>query len=291
MARAPKQCPACGGTSVAEIVRGMPAYDADLERRIEEGRIVLGGCCLSDDDPEWHCSRCHQEWRTPSGKGSMRPSEATANFQRWIWVTRPEYYANEDLSDREYLDPSLEPDAGGWWTCHKNTRRGDLALLYRTRPRSDLKYLVRAESDAYAIAHHELAFRQGWDYGCDFRVLYAFRAPLTLADLRSDPYLEEWGAPRSNFRQRVYRISDQAWSRLVDLIGEREPAARSLLASRTVQAGFVNEKELEDRIAAEPSLLHPSGTTWRFESGSGYVKEMAAGSTSSATIAGGSGMW
>jgi len=101
--------------------------------------------------------------------------------------------------------------------------------------------------------------RRGWDYGCDYRTLYTFRAPLTLADLRSDPYLEDWGAPRSNFRQRVYKIPDQAWSRWVSLIGNRESAGRGLLVSKRLPADFVNEKELEDRIAAEPSLLRPFG--------------------------------
>jgi hypothetical protein len=189
----------------------------------------------------------------------MSVSAPPTTFQRWVWVTRPEHYANEDLSDREDLDPSVEPDAGGWWTCHKNTRRGDLILMYRTRPRSDLKYLIRAESGAYSIADDEDAYEQGWDYGCDYRVLYTFREPLTLADLRADPYLEDWGAPRSNFRQRVYKIPDEAWSRLVSLISEREPAARALLVSRSLPIDFINEKELEDRIEAEPSLLRPFG--------------------------------
>ena len=55
--------------------------------------------------------------------------------QYWLWVTGPEYYLNEDGRDSELLDPALHEDLDGWWTCKKDTRRGDLALLWRKAPR------------------------------------------------------------------------------------------------------------------------------------------------------------
>jgi hypothetical protein len=185
----------------------------------------------------------------------------SATRQHWVWVTGPEYYANEDGSDREDLDPAVAPDAGGWWTCHRNTRRGDLVLLYRTRPRSDLKYLILAESDAYSIADDEDAWDRGWDYGCDYRFLYKFREPLTLEDLRGDPYLEEWGALRANFRQRVYRIRMSIWKRLVIRITEREPTARRPLTNGPLPPddGFPNEDVIENWIASDPSILRRFG--------------------------------
>ena len=179
---------------------------------------------------------------------------------RWVWVTRPEFYANDDGSDREELDPAVAPDAGWWWTCHKNTRKGDLVLLYRTLPRSDLKYLIRAESDAYSIADEDDAAKRGWDYGCDYRILYKFNNPLTLADLRADPYLDDWGAQRGNFRQRVYTIAPEAWNRIVSRISEREPAARHLMRSgKRPEPNIPDEKALEDRIVSDPSILRPFG--------------------------------
>ena len=190
----------------------------------------------------------------------MVSRRAENSTQYWVWVTRPEYYAEEGGSDREDMDPAIAPDAGGWWTCHRDTRRGDLVLLYRTSPRTDLKYLIRAESDAYSIADDAHARRQGWNSGCDYRILYKFREPLTLADLRSDPHLADWGAPRGNFRQRVHRIPLEVWDRLVSRIVEREPAARLPLVSGEIPIALVpDEKTLEDRIAADPSILLPHG--------------------------------
>ena len=28
----------------------------------ERAYIVLGGCCVTEDDPEWHCKDCDHEW-------------------------------------------------------------------------------------------------------------------------------------------------------------------------------------------------------------------------------------
>ncbi|MGH9893040.1 MAG: hypothetical protein ACREA0_13820, partial [bacterium] len=83
--------------------------------------------------------------------------------QYWVWVTTAEHYAEEDGSDREDLDPAAQSDPGAWWTCHRDTRRGDLALLYRTKPKMDLGYLIQAESDAYSIGDDRHASERGWD--------------------------------------------------------------------------------------------------------------------------------
>ena len=35
----------------------MPAFTPQLEKDLEAGKVVLGGCVLSDDDPAWQRSR------------------------------------------------------------------------------------------------------------------------------------------------------------------------------------------------------------------------------------------
>lgn len=54
----PPTCPTCGSKVIAEIQYGLPAF-IDLEA-IESGRIVMGGCCLTGDDPLWRCVACDQ---------------------------------------------------------------------------------------------------------------------------------------------------------------------------------------------------------------------------------------
>ena len=57
-ARRPIMCPRCGHKPVAEILYGEPAFDEWLEQKINEGLIILGGCCVTPDDPAWECARC-----------------------------------------------------------------------------------------------------------------------------------------------------------------------------------------------------------------------------------------
>ena len=59
--RKPSKCPNCGGKKVASILWGMPAYSEELQRDIAEGKIIIGGCCVSDDDPKWQCAECGAE--------------------------------------------------------------------------------------------------------------------------------------------------------------------------------------------------------------------------------------
>lgn len=206
------------------------------------------------------CVTTNGEFDAPLETVQVNDTGHQRGQQRWLWVTRPDSYLDENGADRDDLDPGIAPDAGDWWTCHKDTGRGDLVLLYRTRPRSDIAYVIRAESEAYPLEGDEYAMERGWDYGCDYRVLYKFRKPLTLADLRSDPYLNEWGALRSNFQRRVYRIPAPAWQRLVKLIVGREPAAgRPLTPTTRRDRRVLSEKEIEDRIEANPAILNPFG--------------------------------
>ena len=59
-------CPACKSRNIAEIFYGYPdQYPDDKFRRdIEEGRIVLAGCCAPADSPGQMCHDCGHEWGT-----------------------------------------------------------------------------------------------------------------------------------------------------------------------------------------------------------------------------------
>ena len=50
-----KKCPKCG-EKLIDIVYGMPG--SELFEAAERGEIVLGGCEIFDDQPEYHCKNC-----------------------------------------------------------------------------------------------------------------------------------------------------------------------------------------------------------------------------------------
>lgn len=61
-------CPR-GHGDVVPVAMGYP--DPELFEEAEAGRVVLGGCCVHGNDPEWECLVCHQ--RRPSRAGAPWP--------------------------------------------------------------------------------------------------------------------------------------------------------------------------------------------------------------------------
>ncbi len=180
----------------------------------------------------------------------------------WLWVTRPEYYLNKQGYDREDLDPEKQDDLGGWWTCHRDTQKGDLVCLYRSRLKRDIGYLIQTESDAYSIAGDEYARKQGWDYACEYRVLYKFENPVTLQDMRDNPYLHDWGAYGGNFQRRVYEIPLEHWRRLNEAASDKNPRYGNYLASvqkSTVVKSIMLEEELEEALIQDLGRLKKVG--------------------------------
>ncbi len=58
--RKPRKCPCCGG-KVIPIFYGYPSWD--MRDAATRGEIVLGGCVVDLDDPEWTCVDCGASFR------------------------------------------------------------------------------------------------------------------------------------------------------------------------------------------------------------------------------------
>ena len=52
------KCPMCGSRKTAPILYGMPVMDEDTIKHLNDGELYLGGCCLNDNDPGYHCFGC-----------------------------------------------------------------------------------------------------------------------------------------------------------------------------------------------------------------------------------------
>ncbi len=54
-----KKCPECSSSKIAEIHFGLPYFTEQFQKDVESGKIILGGCCRSEDeDPAWQCVDC-----------------------------------------------------------------------------------------------------------------------------------------------------------------------------------------------------------------------------------------
>ena len=56
--RKPPKCPKCRSARIADILYGLPIFSPELEKELKDGKIELGGCCVTGDDPIWKCTEC-----------------------------------------------------------------------------------------------------------------------------------------------------------------------------------------------------------------------------------------
>jgi hypothetical protein len=65
-ANSPPQCTHCGADEVVRVVRRLRDWEAGEAGK--RGEIVLGGCCVSGDDPKWFCRDCGWAWNAHRGE-------------------------------------------------------------------------------------------------------------------------------------------------------------------------------------------------------------------------------
>ena len=53
-------CPSCGASKVLRIVYGLP--DQELAEEARLGKVALGGCVITGENPEWRCAKCGWEF-------------------------------------------------------------------------------------------------------------------------------------------------------------------------------------------------------------------------------------
>ena len=46
----------------------MPVMSPELEEQLNRGDVVLGGCCITDCDPVYHCNKCKKDFGAPTAE-------------------------------------------------------------------------------------------------------------------------------------------------------------------------------------------------------------------------------
>lgn len=166
----------------------------------------------------------------------------------WLWSTHP-------LEERI---EALTPGRRGWWTCHEDTKQGDLVAVYLSSPIRQIAYIVEASSDAYLNTGGE------WDgdWACEFHSLIQFAQPLSIGDMKADRMLaSEFTALRGNFQRRAYEIPDDVWNHLTGVLTSSNHGAKSSLRKaerHRVSATILLEQEIEDALMGRLRVLRPA---------------------------------
>ena len=132
-----KSCHHCGSKEVAEILYGLPGTEAMAAAG--RGEVVLGGCCVSPEDPTHVCRACGSEWATSTRVIATPISEIFSD-----------YFSNWDIS----LPPSAEAAMGrgsiykaGWNIQYRFDSENERVLeFYATHRMTDDRRLRIYES-------------------------------------------------------------------------------------------------------------------------------------------------
>lgn len=55
-------CPQCNSKNTSVIVYGYMLMTKELKKDLEQKRVVLGGCCVTENDPQLMCNDCLNRW-------------------------------------------------------------------------------------------------------------------------------------------------------------------------------------------------------------------------------------
>lgn len=107
-----KRCPKCQKLSAARIIYGLPT--PDIYEVWDRGQIILGGCCIWENMPDWMCRECGYAWNRygpapfdPYGTRSMGDDEANMSVNK---KTIERYMAGFRQSDHAMVLSCLTDD-------------------------------------------------------------------------------------------------------------------------------------------------------------------------------------
>lgn len=63
VSKKPKKCPVCSFKPIAKIIYGEPCLTLDEWKKVEEGKIAIGTCTITGDDPKWQCTNCDTKFK------------------------------------------------------------------------------------------------------------------------------------------------------------------------------------------------------------------------------------
>lgn len=139
-----------------------------------------------------------------------------------VWIFVVDARNNEDLRDLDHLDAIL-------WGSNPNARQGDVVLMYRTAPYSDIAYVFTAASDPRPTRPSD---RADSNYVIELADKVPLLRPVTLADIKSTESLNDWSFARNQqgiMRRRRDVIEEGAWKSLRRLIVTRNRYAAAAL--------------------------------------------------------------
>jgi TIR domain len=113
----------------------------------------------------------------------QKTSNVTSDRKRNVWLYMVDGRNDKDLA-------KLDAEGFDTWRGNPKTEAGDLILMYRTAPYSDIAYVFVALGNAYKT-NRSPAFP--WENAVDLGDGFRLRRVIKLHELRNEPSLKSWG--------------------------------------------------------------------------------------------------
>lgn len=128
-----------------------------------------------------------------------------------IWFSVVDAKNAQDLSDLDHLSEII-------WGANPNAKKGDMILMYRTAPYSDIAYVFRAKSDARPTKRED---KTDTGHVIELSAKARLTTPVSLKDLKTDPLLKHWSFARNQqgtLRRKKDIREEGYWALLKKLI-------------------------------------------------------------------------
>ncbi len=108
-------------------------------------------------------------------------------------------------------------------------KKGDIVLVYRGYPHSNIKFIFKAKTDAYKDTN----FRDDWDIAVNLDEKIEIPNPIEFNEMKNDPILGDWNIVRKNFMGSFFKIPPKKWDRLKTIILNKNPTLEDKIGSLT----------------------------------------------------------
>lgn len=170
--------------------------------------------------------------------------------QRRVWIFAVDGRNVRDIWDLEHLDRL-------WWGANPNARRGDIVLMYRTAPFSDIAYVFRLSSTPRKSRPEDRADPAHVAHLSD---KLSLEHPIHLSELRSSRSLSPWSFSRmqQGVLRRVRDVRAEGyWGPLLRLFVSRNPRLATYLRALTPADGAAIRGRAPTRRPRRTNLIAP----------------------------------
>jgi TIR domain len=159
---------------------------------------------------------------------------------RRVWIVMVDSRNSEDLRDLDHLDSIL-------WGANRHSKRGDLVLMYRTAPYSDIPYVFVAGSDPRPTRREDGA---DTDHVIELVDKVRLLRPLSLAQIKRIPELASWSFARNQqgaMRRRRDVKEEGVWPALRSALVAGNPQLLDTLRERDEPESATTSREIKEQ--------------------------------------------